>query len=144
MADISPHLVVSDPEQALNWYRAVFEAAELSRIPLPDGTAFAIEFSIGDTHLHLAGEYPDMGIVSPATLGGTYLALQVETDDVDATFERAIAAGAKIFHPLDDVFYGERTGQFIDPFGHRWGVRKQIRDVPADEVAREVARIFGG
>lgn len=99
MADISPHLVVSDPEQALNWYRAVFGAEELSRIPLPDGTAFAIEFGIGDTHLHLAGEYPDMGIVSPATLGGTYLALQVETDDVDATFERAIAAGAKIFHP---------------------------------------------
>lgn len=143
MAGISPHLVVSDPEGALAWYREVFRAVEVSRIPLPDGTPFAIEFTIGDTHVHLAGEYPDMGIVSPATLGGTYLALQVETEDVDATFERAITAGAKVFHPLDDVFYGERTGQFIDPYGHRWGVRKHLRDVPAAEVAQQVARIFG-
>jgi PhnB protein len=144
MATISPHIVVGDVEEALAWYGRVFGATEVSRISLPDGGVFTVEIRIGDTSIHLAGEYPDMGIVSPATLGGTYLALQVGTDDVDGTFQRALDAGATVFHPLGDMFYGDRAGQFIDPFGHRWGVYRHVRDVPADEVAREVARMYGG
>jgi PhnB protein len=141
---VSPHLVVRDPEGAARWYADVLGAEERSRIPLPGGGVLAIELRLGDTALHLAGEYPAQGIVSPQTLGGTYLALQVATDDVDAAWDRAIAAGATPFHPLEDTFWGDRQGQFIDPFGHRWGVYTHVRDVPPDEVARLAAEAFGG
>ncbi len=143
MPTISPHLVVDNAIEAANWYRDVFDAVEVSRIPLPGGGVLAIGLRIGDTEVHLADEHPDRGIVSPSTLGGHYLALQVETADVDATFERALLAGAIEFHPLSDTFYGDRAGQFIDPYGHRWGVYKHIRQVSADEIAAEVAKMFG-
>jgi PhnB protein len=144
VATVSPHLVVSDPERAARWYADVLGAAERSRIPLPDGSVLTIELQIGDTGVHLAGEFPDHGIVSPLTLGGTYLALQVAVDDVDGVWQKAIGAGATVFHPLSDTFWGDRHGQFIDPFGHRWGVYRHLRDVPPDEIAREAAKMFGG
>ena len=120
-ATISVHLVVSAPERAARWYGNVFGATEISRVALPDGGVFAIGLLIGDTEVHLAGEYPAQGIISPLTLGGTYLALQVRADDVDTRFQRALQAGATEFHPLADTAWGDRAGQFIDPFGHRWG-----------------------
>jgi len=92
----------------------------------------------------IADEFPDLGIVSPRTLGGTYGALHITTSDVDALWQRAIDAGAEVFHPLGDRFWGERFGQIIDPFGHRWGMATHLRDVPTDEVARAAAEMFGG
>jgi PhnB protein len=81
--------------------------------------------------------------VSPLTLGGTYGALHLEVQDADAAWARALKAGAEVFQPLQDAFWGERTGQFIDPFGHRWAVAQRVRDVPHDEVVRLAAEAYG-
>jgi PhnB protein len=141
---ITPHIVVRDPHRAAQWYASVFGAEERSRIPLPDGRVMTIELGLDDSTIMLAGEFPDMGIVSPQTLGGTYGALVIATDGVDAMWHRALAAGAEEFHPLADTFWGERFGQIIDPFGHRWGLAQHVRDVPRDEVVRAVAAAFDG
>ena len=92
----------------------------------------------------IADEFPDMGVVSPQTLGGTYGALHIAVEDADAVWDRAMRAGATVFEPLHDAFWGDRTGQFIDPFGHRWPVDQHLRDVPHDEVVRLAAAAFGG
>jgi PhnB protein len=141
---ITPHIVVRDPERALVWYAEVFDAKECSRIPLPGGKIMAIEVAIGDSTVMVADEFPDAGIVSPLTLGGTYGALVIATDDADMVWERALAAGAEVFHPLGDTFWGERFGQVIDPFGHRWGVAQHLRDVSQDEIVQGAAEAFGG
>jgi PhnB protein len=139
---VAAHLVLDDPERAAAWYGTVFGAQETDRIPLPDGSIFAIDLAIGDTTIALAGEYLDMGIISPKTLGGTYLALVVSTDNADEVWARAVESGATVFHPISDTFYGERAGQFIDPFGHRWGVSQHLRNVPREERDAAVAAMF--
>jgi PhnB protein len=140
---ITAHIVVRDPDNAAQWYTKVFRAVERSRIPLPGGKVMAIELAIGDSTLMIAEEFPDTGIVSPKTLGGTHGALVIATDDVDAMWRRALDAGAEVFHPLADTFWGERFGQVIDPYGHRWGVTQHIRDVPHSEVVKAAAESFG-
>jgi PhnB protein len=140
---ISAHIVVRDPERALAWYTTVFGAEERSRIPLPGGKVMTIEIAIGDSTVMVADEIPDAGIVTPLTLGGTYGALVIATDDADTIWQRALDAGAEVFHPLGDTFWGERFGQFVDPFGHRWGVAQHLRDVPHDEIVAAAAQAFG-
>jgi PhnB protein len=140
---ISIHLVVRDPARAAEWYTSVLGAVELSRIPLPSGKIMSIDLRFGDSVLSIADEFPDFGVVSPLTLGGTYGALHLPTDNVDDLWERALAAGATVFEPLQDAFWGERTGQIIDPFGHRWAFDQHIRDVPHDELVRLAAKAFG-
>jgi PhnB protein len=103
-----------------------------------------IELRFGDSPLAIADEFPDMGIVSPLTLGGTYGALHLTVEDADAVWQRALDAGAKVFEPLHDAFWGDRTGQFIDPFGHRWALDQHLRDVSPDEIARLAAAAFSG
>jgi len=144
MNTLTPHLVARDPGAAATWYGSVLGAVETSRITLPSGQVLTIELRFGDSMLAIADEFPDMGVVSPLTLGGTYGALHVAVDDAAAVWQRAIDAGATVFEPLNDAFWGERTGQFIDPFGHRWAIDQHLRDVPHDEVARLAAQAFGG
>jgi PhnB protein len=139
---ITVHLVVRDPQGAADWYARVLGARERSRIPLPGGKVLTIELAIGDSTVMIADEFPAMGIVSPQTLGGTYAALVIATDDIEAVWQRALAAGAEVFHPLADTFWGERFGQFIDPYGHRWGLAKHIRDVPHEQVVEAAAAAF--
>lgn len=143
MATLTPHLVVRDVERAAQWYAQALGAQERSRIPLPGGKVLTIELAFGDSTVMIADEFPEHGIVSPLTLGGTYGALQIATDDVDTLWKRALDAGAEVFHPLQDTFWGERHGQVVDPFGHRWGLAQHLRDVPPEEVAREAAKAFG-
>ncbi len=140
---ITPHLVVRDAAKAAGWYVEALGAEELSRVPLPGDRVLSIELRFGDSTLMLADEFPDMGVLSPQSLGGTYGALHLLTNDVDALWQRAIDAGAEVFHPLEDAFWGERFGQIIDPFGHRWGLAQHLRDVPPDEVTRAAAEAFG-
>jgi PhnB protein len=121
---------------------SVLGAAENSRITLPGGQVLTIELQFGDSVLAIGDEFPGLGIVSPLTLGGTYGALHLAVDDADAVWQRALAAGATEFESLHDAFWGDRTGQFIDPFGHRWAVDQHQRDVPPDEVARLAAQAF--
>jgi PhnB protein len=136
MATLTVHLVTRDPVRAGQWYASVLGAKELSRITLPDGAVLTIDLQFGDSQIAISDELPDHGIVSPLTLGGTYGALHLEVEDADAVWERALGSGAEVFQPLHDAFWGERTGQFIDPFGHRWAVAQRVRDVPHDEVVR--------
>ena len=143
MTTLTYHLVTRDPAAAVAWYELVLGAAETSRITLPGGQILTIELRLGDSALALSDEFPDLGIVSPQTLGGTYGALHVAVPDADATWQRALDAGATEFEPLHDAFWGMRTGQFIDPFGHRWAVDQHLRDVPHEEVARLAAAAFG-
>lgn len=142
MSTLTNHLVTRDPARAAAWYASVLGATENSRITLPGGQPLTIELQFGDSVLAIADEFPDAGIVSPLTLGGTYGALHLAVDDADAVWQRAIGAGATVFEPLHDAFWGDRTGQFIDPFGHRWAVDQHLRDVPPDEVARLAAEAF--
>lgn len=136
---ITPHIVVRDAARAAEWYKEAFGAEERGRIPVPGGKYLEIELRIGDSTLMIADEFPEMGVLSPLSVGGTYGALHIATEDVDALWVRAVAAGAEIFHPLQDVFWGERHGQIIDPFGHRWAFNQHIRDVPHDEIVRAAA-----
>jgi PhnB protein len=142
MSTLTSHLVTRDPARAAGWYASVLGATENSRITLPGGQVLTIELQFGDSVLAIGDEFPGLGIVSPLTLGGTYGALHLAVDDADAVWQRALAAGATEFESLHDAFWGDRTGQFIDPFGHRWAVDQHLRDVPPDEVARLAAEAF--
>ena len=119
-------------------------AEEGSRIPLPGGKLMSVELAFGDSTVMLADEFPEAGVLSPLSVGGTSVVLNISTDDVDALWQRALDAGAEVLHPLADAFWGERHGQITDPFGHRWGLAQHIRDVPHDEVVRAAAQAFGG
>jgi PhnB protein len=144
MSTLTSHLVTRDPDAAAAWYKSVLGAVEDSRIILPGGQVLTIELRFGDSMLAIADEFPDLGIVSPLTLGGTYGALHLAVSEAAAVWQRALDAGATVFEPLHDAFWGDRTGQFIDPFGHRWAVDQHVRDVPRDEVARLAAAAFSG
>ena len=142
MRTLTSHFVTRDPARAAAWYVSVLGATENSRITLPSGQILTVELQFGDSVLAIGDEFPGLGIVSPLTLGGTYGALHLAVDDADAVWRRALDAGAAVFEPLHDAFWGDRTGQFIDPFGHRWAVDQHLRDVPPDEVARLAAEAF--
>jgi PhnB protein len=143
MATITPHLVVRDVVRAAQWYTEALGAKEQSRVPLPGGKVMTIELAFGDSMVMIADEFPEQGIVSPLTLGSTYGALQIAPDNADALWRQALNAGAHVFHPLSDVFWGERHGQIIDPFCHRWGISQHLRDVSSEEIACEADRAFG-
>ena len=140
--NLTPHIVVTDADAAAAWYARAFGAEERSRVPLPGGKVMTIELAIGDSSLHVASEFADAGVVSPLTIGGSATVLQIQTDDADALWARALDAGAEARHELADQFWGERHGQIVDPFGHRWNIAQHQRDVPHDEVVQAAAAIF--
>jgi PhnB protein len=142
--NVSAHIVVPEAGAAATWYEAAFGAREQSRIPLPGGKVMSVEIRLGDAVVHVGSEFPAFGILSPGAIGGTATVLQIDTDDADALFERAVRAGAEVRHPLADQFWGERHGQVVDPFGHRWNIAQRLRVVPHDEVVAAAAKAFGG
>ena len=97
------------------------------------------ELELGDSLIMLADEFPDMDARGPKAVGGTPVSLMVYVEDADAAFDRAIQAGAKSLQPVEDKFYGDRSGRFEDPFGHRWDVATHVEDVPPDEMAKRAA-----
>jgi PhnB protein len=140
--EIDAHTVVPDADAAAAWYTRAFGAEEESRIPLPGGKVLSVVLRFGSSRVHVASEFPDFGVVSPLTIGGTATVLQINTDDADALWSRALAEGAEIHHEIADQFWGERHGQLTDPFGHRWNIAQHLRDIPADEIAAAAARMF--
>jgi PhnB protein len=140
--DITPHIVVRGAAEAADWYARAFGFEEVSRLPVPGGRLMSVVLRYGDSTIHLADEFPELGVVSPLTLGGTYGALQLSSGDADALFARAVQAGAEVLQPLADAFWGERHGQLRDPYGHRWNVAQHLRDVPQAEQERAVAQLF--
>jgi PhnB protein len=144
MPTITPHIVVGDAARAADWYSAVLGAEERGRLEVPGGKLMQVELWFGDSPVMLADEFPDMGVLSPLSIGGTATVLHLTVDDVDDVWSRAVEAGAEIRQPLGDVFWGERYGQITDPFGHRWGLAQHLRDVPREELERAVAKTFSG
>ena len=135
---VTPYLIVSGAARALDFYKQVFGATELMRLAGPNGVAHA-EMRIGDSVVMLADESPDMGYKGPVALGGSPVSLMLYVADVDATFQRAVAAGAVQQRPVKDQFYGDRSGTLEDPFGHVWTVATHIEDVAPDEIDRRLA-----
>jgi PhnB protein len=121
---VSAHIVVPEAGAAADWYVQAFGAVERSRTPV--GGITTVELGFGEDVVHLASEMPDAGILSPLTIGGTATVLQLDTDDADELWARALAAGAEVRHELADQFWGERHGQVGDPFGHRWNVAQPL------------------
>jgi PhnB protein len=140
--EIDAHTVVPDADAAAAWYARAFGAEEENRIPLPGGRVLSVVLRFGSSRVHVASEFPDFGVVSPLTIGGTATVLQINTADADALWSRALEAGAEIHHDIADQFWGERHGQLTDPFGHRWNIAQHLRDVPADEIAAAAAAMF--
>ena len=141
--NVEAHLVVPDADAAAAWYAHAFGARELSRIPLPGDKVMTVEVAIGESVIHVGSEFPEMGIVSPLTIGDTATVLQINTDDANALWARAVNAGAVARHQLADAFWGERHGQLTDPFGHRWNIAQRLRDVPHDDIVAAAALAFG-
>jgi PhnB protein len=139
---ITPHLVVQGAERAAAFYRDAFAAEEIARIPIPDGRLMSVQLRIGDGVLHIADEFPDMGVLAPPSVGGTAVVLSLEVADADAIFAQALTAGATVRQPVQEMFWGDRHGQLEDPFGHRWNVSQHVRDVPHDEVVAAAAELF--
>jgi PhnB protein len=139
---ISAHIVVQGADRAAAFYARAFGAQEVRRVPVPDGRLMSVELRIGPAALHVADEFPEMGVLAPPSFGGTPVVLALEVDDADATFARAVTAGATARQPVGDMFWGDRQGQLEDPFGHRWNVFHHVRDVPDAEVAAGAAALF--
>ena len=140
---VTPHIVVNDAAAAASWYAQALGAQERRRITLPGGKVMSLELRFGELALMVADEFPEMDVLGPLSIGGTPVVLHLLTDDVDGLWQRALDAGADVRHPLQDAFWGERHGQIVDPFGHRWGLSQHLRDVPDDEIARAAAEAFG-
>lgn len=140
---VTPYLCVDGAGAAIEFYREVLGATERARLAGPDGKVAHAELQLGDSLIMLADEYPELGIRSPKALGGSPVTISVYVEDVDAAFDRALKAGAKALRPVEDQFYGDRIGQFEDPFGHRWSVATRIEDVTPEEMARRAADAGG-
>jgi PhnB protein len=139
---ITPHIVVQGAERAAAFYREAFGAEEIERIPIPDGRLMSVQLRIGDGVLHLADEFPEIGVLAPPSIAGTAVVLSLEVGDADTVFAQAVAAGAEVRQPVQDMFWGDRHGQIQDPFGHRWNISQHLRDVPHEEVVAAAARAF--
>lgn len=130
----TPYLIIKGAAAALDFYKKAFGATELFRMAGPDGRIGHAEIRIGDSNIMLADEVPGMGYVSPQTLGGSPVSLMLYVPDVDKTFQQAVAAGATAQRPVQDQFYGDRSGTLKDPFGHVWTIGTHIEDIPPDEM----------
>jgi PhnB protein len=138
------HLTVRGCDSASRWYGEVFGAEERSRITVPGDRLIHVELQIGDLQVMLADEFPELGSFGPLHLGGTYGAVYLHMDDVDMAWARAVSAGATVVRPLSDAFWGEREGQILDPYGHRWGLTQHLHDVSLEELQRKATAAFSG
>jgi uncharacterized glyoxalase superfamily protein PhnB len=133
---VTPNIVVNEAAKALEFYQKAFGAEETVRMPGPDGSIMHAEFRIGDSVIMLADEMPDMGAKSPKAYGGTPVRFYVYVENVDAAWKRAVDAGAKTIMPLQDMFWGDRTGCLEDPFGHLWNLAQHVSDPTPEEMQR--------
>lgn len=140
---VTPYLCLDGASAAIDFYTEVFGAKERMRMDSPDGRIGHAEIEIGDSVIMLSDEYPEMGARSPKSIGGTPVTISVYVEDVDDVFDRAVKAGASALRPVENQFYGDRSGQFEDPFGHRWSVATHVEDVPPEEMARRAAEAMG-
>jgi PhnB protein len=141
---VTPYLCVDGAAEAIEFYTKVLGAEERMRMPAPEGKLGHAEIQIGEAVIMLADEAPEMNFRSPRTIGGTPVTIHVYVEDADAVFDAAVAAGANGLRPVENQFYGDRSGQFEDPFGHRWNVATHVEDVPPDEMEKRMAEMMSG
>ncbi len=135
---ITPYLIIDGAARALEFYKRAFGAVEKFRMSGPDGRVGHAEIQIGDSHLMLADEHPERNIRGPVSIGGNSVSLLLYVKDVDAQFMKAIEAGAKEKMPVQDQFYGDRSGTLTDPFGHVWTIATHKEDVSHEEMQRRI------
>lgn len=140
---ITPYLICKNAEEAIDFYKRAFGAVELFRIGEPGMVGHA-EMKLGNAIFMLADEFPDMGVLSPQSIGGSPVSLYVYVEDVDAFAEKAVAEGAKVLKPVADQFYGDRSGHFEDPFGHKWGFATHMEDLSPEELNERAKAAHGG
>ncbi|MGD9762809.1 MAG: VOC family protein [Candidatus Binatia bacterium] len=139
---VTPYLCVDGAKAAIEFYGRVLGAKERMRISSPDGKIGHAELQIGDSLIMLADEHPEMHFLGPKKIGGTPVTISVYVESVDDAFDRAVQAGATIMRPVENQFYGDRAGQFEDPFGHRWHLATHVEDVSPEEMAERVAKLM--
>lgn len=136
---LTPYLYIKGAGEAIEFYKKAFGATETLRMPGPGGRVMHAEVKIGNSILMLADENPERGAISPATLGGAGASIMFYTDDVDAVFKQALAAGAKELMAPMDMFWGDRMGSISDPFGHQWTIATHTEDVSPEEMGKRAA-----
>jgi PhnB protein len=136
---VAPYLFVDGASAAIDFYCSVLGARERTRMSGAAGEVFHAELELGDSIIMLGDQNPDMDVRGPRAIGGTPMMLHVYVENVDNVFERAIGAGAKVLRPVEDQFYGDRSGRFEDPFGHRWDIATHVEDVPPEEMEKRAA-----
>jgi PhnB protein len=141
---VTPYLCCDGAAAAIDFYTSVLGATEKVRMGAPGGKIGHAELELGDSIVMLADEHPEMGFLGPKSVGGTPVTISVYVENVDEVFERALAEGASAERPVEDQFYGDRTGQFQDPFGHRWHVATHVEDVPPEEMQKRAAEAMAG
>ena len=135
---ITPYLVVKGATRAIDFYKQAFGATEIMRMPGPNNTIMHAELRIGDSVIMLADEMPGAPHRSPESFGGSPVSLMVYIENVDNVFARALSLGARQMREVQDQFYGDRSGNLVDPFGHVWTVATHIEDVAPDEIRRRM------
>lgn len=141
---VSAYLCINGAADAIAFYTDVFGATERVRMPGPAGTVGHAELEIGDSVVMLSDEMPGMGNASPKAIGGTPVTMSVYVEDVDKVFAHAVERGATAERPVETQFYGDRSGLFLDPWGHRWNVQTHVEDVSPEEMGRRAAEFMGG
>ena len=140
---VTPYLIVEDATKAIDYYERAFLAKTIVRMPGPKGRVMHAEIQIGDSRVMLADEFPEMGAKSPKALGGSPISIALYVPDVDVVVERALKAGGTLKRPVEDQFYGDRSGGVVDPFGHVWHVSTHVEDVSHEEMQRRMEKLHG-
>jgi PhnB protein len=143
MRTVTPHLVCAGAAEAIEFYKKAFRAEEVARMPAPNGKLMHAQIRIGDSAVLLVDEFPEWGSFGPKSLKGSPVTIHLYVEHADATFERAIAAGAKAKMPMSDMFWGDRYGILEDPFGHFWSVATHMRDVSPEEMMKAMQKAPG-
>lgn len=131
---LTPHLFVRKTDDAVRFYARAFGAVELFRNTLPDGTVLFVELALGEGRVLISEETPSLNALAPPTIGGSPVLLHVDVDDVDAVAKHAIEAGAVVEIPVQEMFWGERYGVLVDPFGHRWAISTAREELTPDDI----------
>lgn len=137
---VTPYLIIDGAAAAIDFYAKAFGAQEVMRLPMGDRIAHA-EIMVGDSHIMLSDEWPDMNLLGPPKRGGATASLMIYLGDVDAAFDKAVKAGASVERPVEDQFWGDRMGTVVDPFGHRWTLSTQVREVSPEEMRKAMAEM---
>ena len=140
---VTPYLIVDNGASAIEFYKKAFGAKEVMRMDSPNGKVGHAELKIGDSKIMLGDACPESGARSPKEVGGSSVGIHLYLKDVDAVVQRAVAAGAKLTRPVEDQFYGDRSGGLEDPYGHNWYVSTHIEDVSPAKMKKRAAEMYG-